>query len=149
MPHRNLLKDRLSVPGSPGRRSRRDSASPRLPGSEAPSNEGASPASPPTRRYDRDPFDVLISRGVSREVWEARGYIPYYGKHHPLHDPDLFDREFGKYDLTPEQIQTTKNFMNWARDAHPPKNRSSEFVFGRDREDHEGHGDGLIMPKHQ
>jgi hypothetical protein len=60
------LKDRLSVPGSPGRRSRRDSASPRLPGSEAPSNEGASPASPPTRRYDRDPFDVLGTRARER-----------------------------------------------------------------------------------
>jgi hypothetical protein len=34
-----------------------------------------------------DPHQPLIDRGISEEVWEARGYIPYYGRNHPKHDP--------------------------------------------------------------
>ncbi len=79
-----------------------------------------------------DPFEPLRERGVAQEVWEARGYVPYYGRHHPLHDPDTVKMGLALYELTPGQKATYTRFTNGARDAQ-----------GRD-----GYGDGLVMPKY-
>jgi hypothetical protein len=93
-------------------------------------SKGGAPGQRPVRLPD--PFEPLWKRGISREVAEGRGYVSYYGRQHPLHDPDRVRAELARYELTPGQQVTLMRFMNSARDE-----------LGRD-----GFGDGLIMHKH-
>jgi hypothetical protein len=77
-------------------------------------------------------FDPLIKRGVSRQVWEARGYVPYFGSEHPDYDPDTVKRVLGAFDLSSGQKGTYTRFTNSAADE-----------LGR-----RGYGGGLMMLKH-
>jgi hypothetical protein len=84
-----------------------------------------------------DAFAPLWQRGVSPEVAENRGYVPYYGRKHPLHDPETVRAFLGLYDLSSGQRSTLMRFMNSARDEEPSADRNRE-----------GYGHGLIMPKY-
>jgi hypothetical protein len=92
-----------------------------------------------------DPHDALIERGVSREVAAERGYTPYYGKHHPEHDPVALARELSQYDLTGKQRRFFTSKTSGARDADFP---DGDFDPKEDREEHAGLGQGLLMHKH-
>jgi hypothetical protein len=80
----------------------------------------------------QEAFAPLWDRAIAPEVAEARGYVPYFGRHHPLHDPDGVRCEFDRYDLTPGQKSTLMRLTSGARDKQ-----------GRD-----GFGIGLLMHKH-
>jgi hypothetical protein len=91
------------------------------------------------RRDDRgvergvsSPFQPLIERGVAKDVWEARGYMPYFGRHHPDHDPAAFREALKAYDLTAGQRATLARLANRARDSQK----------------RDGYGDGLLVHKH-
>lgn len=137
MTAKRVSNDRPPVLGGPGGCSRRDPASPRLSEGGASSSEGA-----PSSSLPDDAFEPLRERAISREVWEARGYIAYYGKHHPRHNPETVKAALEGYDLSAGQRGTYTRFTNGARDA---KDDSRD---GCRRIHHDGHGHGLIMLKH-
>src|SRR5215216_5240711 len=85
---------------------------------------GASPPGP-------DPLDPLWERGVSRDVAEARGYMPVYGRKHPKHDPESVRAAYAPFNLTPGQKATRMRQAGDLVDEHGTK----------------GCGDGLLMPK--
>ena len=82
-----------------------------------------------------DPFQPLWNRGVHPDVVAARGYVPYYGRRHPLHDPEAIDAELARHPLAPDQAATLRRFMWEAREK-----RGGTYVYGE--------GDGLLMRKH-
>lgn len=84
-----------------------------------------------------DPYLPLRARGISPEVQEARGYVPYYGRKHPLYDPAAFKAELAGYEMTAGQRSTYSRFASSARTRDA------------DTRDKDGYGVGLLMRKWQ
>jgi hypothetical protein len=107
---------------------------------------GASPPGP-------DPFQPLWERGISPEVAEARGYMPYYGRHHPLYDPDALRAALERYPMSNGQRNTLMQFARNARDAPPGTDTflrfAGEDAVTRGVDEHDGRGMGLLMPKYE
>jgi len=107
-----------------------------------------------TNKNLSDPFEPLWDRAISRGVAEARGYIPYYGQHHPLYNPTALRAALDRYPMSRGQRDTLMKFARDARDAPPPKDTFLRFakepaVKRSTRDDgHDGHGMGLLMLKH-
>jgi hypothetical protein len=94
-----------------------------------------------------DPFSPLWSRGNSRQVVADRGHIAYYGKKHPLYDPQTVKDALASFGLTAGQRATNTRLTNDARDkSRCPVVDGRRRCKGRNC-DCIGHGDGLIMPK--
>lgn len=89
-----------------------------------------------------DPFEPLRARGVAREVWEARGYVAYYGRRHPRHDPEIIRQELGRYELSKNQAGFYTRYTNAARDARPAAGTRAA------QDGHEGFGDGVLIHKY-
>src|SRR5437867_3453406 len=101
---------------------------------------------------NQDPFQPLTDRGISDEVRDARGYVPYYGKHHPKYD-EAAPRELPDPSPTADGPKgALPKFARESRDAPPPKNTFLRFE-GESRpprvdDGHDGYGQGLVMLKH-
>ena len=72
---------------------------PAISGNGAPDGGGTQVPAP-------SPFEPLVERAISREVWEVRGYAPYYGRHHPNFAPDEVRDQLEPYDLCAGQRRT-------------------------------------------
>ena len=104
-------------------------------------------------------FKPLIERGIARDVWEERGYVPYFGRHHPRWNPALVLRELMRYQMTPEQrrayVRWTDDARDKAHDSWQEHQRTSTSKRHGTRTTHwmnlkpdGGHGYGLIMHKY-
>jgi hypothetical protein len=98
----------------------------------------------------------LVERGISPQVWQARGYFPYYGIHHPLHGGDVDRATRGLLEgmpMTKAQRDWLTRCMDRARDEKPQMDTCLGFAGGplrvrSDDDGHEGFGQGLLMVKH-
>lgn len=97
------------------------------------------------RSTNPDPYEPLRERGVSPEVWAARGYAPYFGKRHPNYDPDAVLEELSRYQMAASQAAFYRKATDEAWNGEPPKHYAD---LPRARDQHQGRGDGLIMHKY-
>jgi hypothetical protein len=88
--------------------------------------------------YTASPYAPLRKRGISDEVINARGYVPYFGRRHPLYDPEAVGRVLADFDFAPGQRRTLMKFMADAVDTDAAPLRDA----------HKGCGQGLVMPKY-
>ncbi|MGH3430668.1 MAG: hypothetical protein ACRDQZ_24405, partial [Mycobacteriales bacterium] len=68
---------------------------------------------------------------------------PYFGKEHPLHDPEALLDALAPYPMGSSQLRFYVRYADKARDAKAPKVGTRAHADG-----HEGCGDGLVIPKY-
>src|SRR6266568_1612548 len=114
---------------------------------------------PPIEETTPEYFQPLIERGIAREVWEARGYVPYFGRHHSRWNTARVLRELMRYHMTPRQRQAymrwtddarDKTYDSWQEEQYTSTSRrhGTKTTRWMNLKPDRGHGYGLIMHKY-